>query len=101
MIKEQREIIDENEKIRICFEKKIFLVKKKKIYAEIEKLCQREEDKELYLILGWMLAVKAISLKNGVIECFFQDENLWAKRPEIQIFKQEELYSSIKKGTLK
>lgn len=97
MIKVQRTIIGENEKVKICFQKKISLVKREKIYKEIEILCQREEDKELYLILGWMLTVQVISLKDGVIECFFKDKNVWAKRSEVQIFKQSELYHLLKK----
>lgn len=97
MIKVQRTIIDEDEKVRICFQKKTSSVKREKIYKEIEILCQREEDKELYLILGWMLAVQVISLKNGVIECFFKDKNVWAKRSEVQILKQGELYHLLKR----
>ena len=97
MIKEQQKIIDKDEKIRVYFEKRVYLVQREKICDEMKILCQKKDDKELYLILGWMLAIQAISLNSGVIEFFFRDKSLWSKRPDVKIYKQGDLYRLLKK----
>ena len=97
MIKEQQKIIDKDEKIRVYFEKRVYLVQREKICDEMQILCQKKDDKELYLILGWMLAIQAISLNCGVIEFFFRDKSLWSKRPDVKIYKQGDLYRLLKK----
>lgn len=96
MIKQLRPIIEKNEEVLIYYEKSYIRVNKQKLYDEVEKFCREKEDLELNLILGCIISIKAMFLKDGVIECFFQQKNLWSKSPELKILKKGELYKLLK-----
>lgn len=96
MLKQQRQIIGEGEKVQITHGDNIFSVKKQDLYNKVKILCQKEEDLELNFILGAIIAIKAINLKEGIIDCYFQEKNLWAKRPELKIQRQGDLYKLLK-----
>ena len=100
MIEKLREITDE--KLGISCEKTKKMIAKELLCDKIEKMCYREiqdteTQKELSIIMGWIIAVVAINLKNNVIELYFSNQSFWSKRPEIKITKQEQLYQLLKR----
>ena len=96
MLKQQRPIIGEGKKVQITHGDNIFCVKKQDLYNKVEILCRKKEEVELSYILGIIIAIRAITLKDGIIYCYFQKENLWAKRPELKIQRQGDLYRLLK-----
>ena len=96
MLKQQRPIIGEGEKVQITHGDNIFSVKKQDLYNKVKILCRKKEDLELSFILGTIIAMKAINLKGGIIDCYFQEKNLEENRPELKIQKQSDLYKLLK-----
>ena len=97
MFRQLRKIIRENEKVEIIHKGEYFCVKKQDLYSKIEILCRNQKNNtELYLILGSVLAVKAIKLEEGIIYCYFQKANFDEDRPELKIERQGDLYRLLK-----
>ena len=97
MFRQLRKIIRENEKVEIIHKGVSFCVKKQDLYSKIEILCRNQENNtELYLILGSVLAVKAIKLEKGIIYSYFKKENFDEDKPEVKIERQSNLYELLK-----
>ena len=96
MFNQLRKIIREGEKVEIIYKGKSFLVKKQDLYNKIEILCRNKEEPELNFILGTIIAVRAMKLKDGIIYCYFQKANFDEDRPELKIERQGDLYRLLK-----
>ena len=96
MLKQLRPIIGDGKKVQIIHGNDTFLVKKQDLYNKVKILCQKREDLELNFILGAIIAMKAINLKEGKIYCYFQEKNVEENRPELIIQKQSDLYKLLK-----
>ena len=96
MFKQTRKIIGKSEKVEIIHKGKSFFVKKQDLFDKILILCRNRENPELNFILGMIIAVKAIKLKEGIIYCYFKKDNYDEDRPEAEIQRQGDLYSLLK-----
>lgn len=96
MLKQLRKIIRDGEKVEIIYKGQSFFVKKEDLYNKVEILCKKKEDLELSFILGLMTSIRAITIKDGIIYCYFQKANFDEDRPELKIERQGDLYRLLK-----